>query len=679
MRYKRLTKRKGFIIAWATSVICAVLLLLLYRTHRAYAASSFPRLANIHLSSGFLSPSMAQSLSRWDVVVLRFEIPPNSHEVFHTLKQLNPDMKVLMYIDSIMIASSEPDQEPGRTHFRETSSAWLLRSAEGSPMTYWPNNWIANPTDFTPLVDGKRWNTFLPEFSVHLMKSQGGWDGIFYDDAQPSISWLNEGDIDINNDGKKDVEGYIDREWVNGMQKLFQNTRTRLGPDDIIVTNSGSVYRKQTNGRMFENYFLDKGSWQAQIDEINDLIKTGGYVPRYVIVNAGTNNRGDWQNWKNFRYAYTSTLMTDAYFSYDFGDKSHNQLWWYDEYDVPLGEAANNAYAVRHGDGSPTGIWRRDFEKGIALVNTSAAARTIDLGGTFKKINGTQDKKVNNGQIVTQVTLNPYDGMVLQKNGQTVMQELKMTQGFVAGARVAFYDGTTGAWSGSRILHQPFISDGTFGLGNDLNGDGKDETVVYEKGALSLYRNGKRIWVMYPYDNKWRGPVSLASGDVNGDGTREIIIAAGPGGGPHVRIVGSNGRLLNAGFFAGDKRSRGGVFIAACDVNKDGVDEIVAGSGQSEASRVSVYSAQGLLLNFFALSSTISRNGVTVTADDIDNDGRPEIIAGNGNKVFVYSLNGTLIRQFAVNSSSSGLVKVLSANDSTRSWILTYPVRPFGR
>ena len=58
-------------------------------------------------------------------------------------------------------------------------------------------------------------------------------------------------------------------------------------------------------------------------------------------------------------------------------------------------------------------LWRRDFAHGVALVNASPHARVVDLGGTFRKINGVQDRTVNDGSEVNSVTLPPYDGIIL--------------------------------------------------------------------------------------------------------------------------------------------------------------------------------------------------------------------------------------------------------------------------
>lgn len=60
-------------------------------------------------------------------------------------------------------------------------------------------------------------------------------------------------------------------------------------------------------------------------------------------------------------------------------------------------------------------VWRRDFENGIALVNLDSKVRTVDLEGTFRHLSGTQAPTINTGQLANQVTLNPWDGVILMR------------------------------------------------------------------------------------------------------------------------------------------------------------------------------------------------------------------------------------------------------------------------
>jgi len=79
----------------------------------------------------------------------------------------------------------------------------------------------------------------------------------------------------------------------------------------------------------------------------------------------------------------------------------------------------------------------------------------------------------------------------------------------------------------------------------------------------------------YAYGMNFRGGASVAVGDVNGDGTEEIITGAGNGGGPHVRVWSMDGEL-RAQFFPYDPSSNKGVWVGASDTNGDSTSEIIA-------------------------------------------------------------------------------------------------------
>jgi hypothetical protein len=74
----------------------------------------------------------------------------------------------------------------------------------------------------------------------------------------------------------------------------------------------------------------------------------------------------------------------------------------------------------------------------------------------------------------------------------------------------------------------------------------------------------------YAYDPAFRGGVTVAAGDLTGDGVAEIITGAGPGGQPQVRVfsLAGGGVTEVAGFFAYDPAFPGGVTVAAADLNR---------------------------------------------------------------------------------------------------------------
>ncbi|MFL5327795.1 MAG: hypothetical protein ACJ8C4_02685 [Gemmataceae bacterium] len=69
----------------------------------------------------------------------------------------------------------------------------------------------------------------------------------------------------------------------------------------------------------------------------------------------------------------------------------------------------------------------------------------------------------------------------------------------------------------------------------------------------------------FAFDARFRGGVNVTTGDLDGDGKAELIVAAGAGGGPHVKIYRDvNGRFqLASEFFAFDAGFRGGVSVGS--------------------------------------------------------------------------------------------------------------------
>ena len=143
-------------------------------------------------------------------------------------------------------------------------------------------------------------------------------------------------------------------------------------------------------------------------------------------------------------------------------------------------------------------------------------------------------------------------------------------------------------------------------------------------------------------DENFRGGARVAIGDLSGDGAGDLIVAAGFGGGP--RIAAFHGRSLGHtirdkvfdDFFAFEPTLRNGVFVAAGDVSGDKVSDLVIGAGPDGGPRIRILNGVDLttgvereLANFF-LGDPNGRGGVRVAAKDLDGDGRADLIGGSG-------------------------------------------------
>jgi hypothetical protein len=102
--------------------------------------------------------------------------------------------------------------------------------------------------------------------------------------------------------------------------------------------------------------------------------------------------------------------------------------------------------------------------------------------------------------------------------------------------------------------------------------------------------------------------VRITTCDLNLDGVPDIVTAAGPGGGPHVRAFDGKTGLQFSGpagsFFAYTAAFTGGVFVGCTDVNGDGLPDIVTGAGAGGGPHVRAFDGRtGVeILGFFAFN-----------------------------------------------------------------------------
>src|SRR5581483_296486 len=119
-------------------------------------------------------------------------------------------------------------------------------------------------------------------------------------------------------------------------------------------------------------------------------------------------------------------------------------------------------------------------------------------------------------------------------------------------------------------------------------------------------------------DPNFRGGARAAVGDLTGDGVGDLLVAAGFGGGP--RVAGFDGRSLAgtpvkrfADFFAFELGLRNGVYVTAGDLDGDGFADVIVGGGPGGGPR-----------------DTANRGGVRVAVKDLTGDGRADLVTGAG-------------------------------------------------
>lgn len=137
--------------------------------------------------------------------------------------------------------------------------------------------------------------------------------------------------------------------------------------------------------------------------------------------------------------------------------------------------------------------------------------------------------------------------------------------------------------------------------------------------------------VMRPYpDDFWQG-VRVASGDVTGDGVDDIIVGPGPWTWSPVKVFDGRTRAMVRSFLAFPEASfTAGVSVAAGDVTGDGVDDIIAGTSIGLFAHIKVFngSTGAEVMSFMPLAG--SSDGLNVAAGDVNRDGIDDIIVSGG-------------------------------------------------
>lgn len=302
----------------------------------------------------------------------------------------------------------------------------------------------------------------------------------------------------------------------------------------------------------------------------------------------------------------------------------------------------------------------------------------INLGAADINDDGVQDMIVGAGQGVARVRVVNGSDYTADNSG-TVGQSSVLADffaydlGFTGGVYVA-----AGDVNGDGI--SDIVTSASNGLAHVRVIDG---TRAGEIGGVASGED--LLGNFFAFNTSFTGGANVAVGDVNDDGFEDIVVGTSSGA-PQVRVIDgskvgqSNGvisgdAILND-FFAFSPSFTGGVRVATGDVNGDGTADIITGAGSGGISTVRVFNGEtsSVIVEF-----QFNGNLGSVAGTDANEDGFDDIVVGSGagspSTVSIFNgTDGSQIRKFNVFGGFQGGVSVAGSNVERQSFQLTTTV-----
>lgn len=242
---------------------------------------------------------------------------------------------------------------------------WFLLDAAGNRLIDDDNDYYMDPGQ-------PGWRAFWLE-RLRQLQIEYGWQGVFIDNVDTSFQ--KHGPLQQypeEADYQAAVLGFLEYVSVNYFQPqarpLYANIIGLSEKDRTVWFD----YLRFLDGAFVESFGVDwtgyygRDKWENQLYRVESTLAQGKPV---ILL-----GQGEQANTQRQIFAFASYLLVNngqALFRYSMSDH-YDQLWWYDNYLIELGEPLGPRYKVAD-------VWYRDFTNGQVWVNPVRFTARITL------------------------------------------------------------------------------------------------------------------------------------------------------------------------------------------------------------------------------------------------------------------------------------------------------------
>lgn len=316
-----------------------------------------------------------------DMLIISPENRPQ--EALRKARKDHPSAMIIGYLNTMDLMLSRAEEGP---RFYEEREDWFLHDSSGERVRVRMNSYHGVRTRYAMNIAHPGWVKYLADKAVSFLKI--GYDGIQLDNVETDYSYRR---IQVGRFMSALPVEMNEEKWYESavvMLKSVRETATAAGfKDREIIFNHmragepdrAMEYLAQVDGANAESW-LDrrappegKWGWRSRVDLARRAAVAGKRTNLLCTASLLSREEG--------LFTFASYLMAM--------ENERNTFWygrpyrvedmpWFDFYETDLGRPRGEFHAV-----AGSGIYRRDFEKGIVLVNPQDELQGAELGDDF--------------------------------------------------------------------------------------------------------------------------------------------------------------------------------------------------------------------------------------------------------------------------------------------------------